>query len=168
MVGTAPSIISVRRAWESLGKCAITLTDITSTSTLGVYTLYHWFCCDTIEGRRKTIAGLLWQTVRIRVFFRTLVTFFMAFANFVNVVNGRPIAQPQRIVAHLKAPTAIRPVLGNVGERLIIKADEFLKVFVAAQDIRLDALLKARIGENRAARAKSGLGRESALILYHH
>ena len=82
----------------------------------------------------------------------------------VDGVHWRSISDAKRVVAHLEAPTAVRPVFGDVGNALVVKVDQLLHVLVSSQNVGLDALLKSRVGKDGAAGTESRFCRKLALI----
>lgn len=150
VMSARPSVIPAGCLWKSRGKRSVAFANASLAAADAVYTLDNGRCRNAIERGFEFVAGFFGQTIAVRrVALGTLVALLVSLANFVDIVHWRAVAQPQGIVAHLKAPTAIRPVLGDVGQALVIKANQLFQVFVPSQYIRLDPLLIARVGENR-------------------
>lgn len=110
-----PSVISSGCHWKSRGKRSVTFANTSLAAADAVYTLDNGRCRNAIERSLEFVARFFGQTIAVRrVALGTLVALLVSLANFVDIVHGRTVAQPQGIVSHLKAPTAIRPVLGDV------------------------------------------------------
>ena len=135
-----------------------------------------------VKGCRKSITGFFWDTIWTGVFLGTLITLFVSLANpentyfqafiffgsrvlLVNIVNWWSISKAKWIITHLKTPTSIGPILGDIAQWSVIKANEFFHMLVSSEDVWLNSLLETWIGKDRAPSTKKPT-RKGALIFH--